>query len=176
MLGRAREGDARARTQALAQIYERLHALAHRVLAGAPGEHTLDTTSLVHEVYLDLAGDNGLPRAEHRAFFGYAATCMRNLLVDRARRRNASKRGGDVVAVDLDGLDVPAQFDDNELLELDAALAQLQAADPYLANVVELRWFAGLSIDQTASLLERAPRSIDRDWLKARAFLRAAMA
>lgn len=175
LLGRARTGDAAAMEALLPHVYHELRALAHRKLVREAGGHTLSTTALVHEAYLKLAGGSADWR-DRAHFFGYAAAIMRNILIDYARRRGAKKRGGDQVPVDWTQAEPEAEVAAADLLSLDAALVRLERAEPQLARVVELRFFAGLSLEETAEVMGRSMRSIDRDWRKARAFLHQAMA
>jgi RNA polymerase sigma factor (TIGR02999 family) len=175
LLARAREGDAGALELLLPQVYHELRTLAHRYLLREGSGHTLSTTALVHEAYLKLSG--GQTDWRDRAhFFGYAAAVMRNILVDYARRRGAVKRGGDQVPVDWTLAQPSVDAVAADVLALDTALVHLESAEPQLARVVELRFFAGLSLEETAEVMGRSTRSIDRDWRKARAFLHQAMA
>src|SRR5690606_24301226 len=139
-----------------------------------PAGHTLSTTALVHEAYMKLAGGSADWR-DRAHFFGYAAAIMRNILVDYARRRGAAKRGGDRVPVDWTLVQPGVEAVASDVLALDAALTRLERAEPQLARVVELRFFAGLSLEETAEVMGRSARSVDRDWRKARAFLHQAM-
>ena len=157
------------------QLYEHLRELARRALAGERAAQTLNTTALVHEAWLGLGAHAA--QFESRAhFFGYAATAMRHILVDHARRKTALKRSSDAVPLDLDAHDVPMAQAAAEVLALDAALDRLHTLEPRAARVVELRFFAGLSIDETAEALGIVPRTVVRDWTRARAFLHAALA
>ncbi len=175
-LGAARDGDRQALDRVLTTLYQDLHSMARRQLAGQYN-HTLDATSLVHESYFKLVGASGAAKFEDRAhFFAYAASAMRSVVVDYARNRLARKRGGDlkrVAEIPEDG-ESPLRLDEN-LLALNAALENLDRVDPRLAKVVEMRYFAGLSEQEIAELLERSERSIRRDWQKAKMFLLAAM-
>lgn len=157
------------------QVYQSLRELARRHLAGERAGQTLSTTALVHEAWLSFS--DAAPSFRDRAqFYAYAATTMRHILVDRARRRMAQKRGGGEARLDLDAVDVPVDDAAGELLVLDRALDRLGALEPRLARVIELRFFAGLSVEQTAEVLDIVPRSVVRDWARARAFLLEAMA
>ncbi len=175
-LDAARGGDRQALDRVLGTLYQELHTLARRQLSGQQN-NTLDPTSLVHESYLKLIGANGGARFEDRAhFFAYAASAMRSVVVDYARNRMARKRGGDLKRV----AEIPEEAEsslrlDENLLALDNALERLLAVDPRLAKVVELRYFAGLSEQEIAELLQRSERSVRRDWQKARLFLLATM-
>ena len=171
----AREGDRSALDRVLSTLYQELHAMARRQLAGQQA-HTLDATALVHEAYLKLIGRQ-TARFEDRAhFFAYAASAMRSVVVDYARQRLAQKRGGDLHRV----TELPEEVEgglrlDEETLGLDTALTRLAAVDERLAQVVELRYFAGLSEAEIATLLKRSERSVRRDWQKARLFLLASL-
>ena len=175
-LDAARGGDRQALDRVLGTLYQELHTLARRQLSSQQN-HTLDPTSLVHESYLKLIGASGSARFEDRAhFFAYAASAMRSVVVDYARNRMARKRGGDLKRV----AEIPEEAEsslrlDENLLALDNALERLLAVDAKLAKVVELRYFAGLSEQEIAELLQRSERSVRRDGQKARLFLLAAM-
>ena len=178
LLDAAHKGDRGAMDRVLATLYQELHTMARRQLAGQHG-HTLDATALVHEAYLKLIGrGNGASaQFDDRAhFFAYAASAMRSVVVDYARNRMARKRGGDLKRV----ADIPEEVEgnlrlDEDMLALNDALEKLAAADERLAQVVEMRYFAGLSELEIAELLQRSERSIRRDWQKARMFLLSAM-
>ena len=167
-----RDRDAAALEALHPQLYERLREMARRALAGERAAQTLNTTALVHEAWLGIGASSA--SFESRAhFLGYAATAMRHILVDHARRKAALKRGSDAIPLDLDAHDVPVEQVAAELLALDVALGRLQALEPRAARVVELRFFGGLSIDETAETLGVVPRTVVRDWTLARAFLHA---
>jgi len=175
LLDAARDGNRGALDQVLATLYQELHAMARRQLAGQHG-HTLDATALVHEAYLKLVGRNTAQFDDRAHFFAYAASAMRSVVVDYARQRLAQKRGGDLHRV----TELPEEIEgglrlDEETLGLDNALTRLAAVDQRLAQVVELRYFAGLSELEIAALLKRSERSIRRDWQKARVFLLASL-
>ena len=175
-LDAARGGDRQALDRVLGTLYQELHTLARRQLSGQHN-HTLDPTSLVHESYLKLIGASGGARFEDRAhFFAYAASAMRSVVVDYARNRLARKRGGDLkrVAEIPEDVEGPLRLDE-DMLSLNDALDKLAAADERLAQVVEMRYFAGLSETEIAGLLKRSERSVRRDWQKARMFLLAAL-
>lgn len=154
-----------------AEVYQRLKAMAGRQLR-THGRDTLDTTALVHELYLRLSGNPALAFAHPAQFFAYAARAMRHLLSDRARHRLRQRAGGDWARVTLDGeggrLAVASA---EEALALEAALARLAQADARAAQVVELRYFAGLSQEQVADAMDLSRSTVDRDWRFARAFL-----
>jgi len=154
-----------------AEVYARLKAMASRRLAGQK-HTTLDTTSLVHELYLRMVPKRGLAFAEPAQFFAYAARAMRHLLVDRARARLRLRAGGEWVSVTLNNDDTRLACDSAEdVLALENALVQLETEDARAARVVELRYFAGLSLEAVAETLGLAPRTVNRDWVFARAFL-----
>ena len=174
-LDAARGGDRGALDRVLATLYQELHAMARRQLAGQHGQ-TLDATALVHEAYLRLVGRHAAHFDDRAHFFAYAASAMRSVVVDYARQRLAQKRCGDLHRV----TELPEEVEgglrlDEEMLGLDTALTRLAAVDPRLAQVVELRYFAGLSELEIAALLKRSERSIRRDWQKARLFLLASL-
>ncbi|MBS0227583.1 MAG: sigma-70 family RNA polymerase sigma factor [Proteobacteria bacterium] len=178
MLDAARGGDREAMDRVLATLYQELHGMARRQLAGQQQGHTLDATALVHEAYLKLIGrDPGSVQFDDRShFFAYAASAMRSVIVDYARQRLAQKRGGDLHRVTELPDDIEGGFSlDEDMLGLDRALEQLSAVDPRLTKVVELRYFAGLSELEIAALLERSERSVRRDWQKARMYLLASL-
>jgi len=178
LLDAARDGDRSAMDRVLATLYQELHGMARRQLAGQQQGHTLDATALVHEAYLKLIGrEPGSVQFDDRShFFAYAASAMRSVIVDYARQRLAQKRGGDLHRVTDLPDDIEGGFSlDEDMLGLDRALEQLTAVDPRLTKVVELRYFAGLSELEIAALLERSERSIRRDWQKARMYLLASL-
>ena len=151
-------------------VYARLKAMAGRQLAG----RALDTTALVHELYLRCSSQGDLVFAHPAQFFAYAARAMRNLLINRARDRMSMKAGGQWQRTTLTDGDERLAFDTAEqALMLEYALRRLEQADARAAQVVELRYFAGLSLEQVAENLQLARRTIDRDWRFARAFLKA---
>jgi RNA polymerase sigma factor (TIGR02999 family) len=168
-------GDARAAEDLLPIVYEELRRLAHRRLAAEAPGNTLQPTALVHEAYVRLVGraDPGWQGRAH--FFAAAAESMRRVLIDRARARGRQKRGGAARPVELKSSDLRFDAVPDELLDLDEALTKLAAADPLKADLVKLRFFAGLSLDECAVLLDISPASADRYWAYARAFLFDAM-
>jgi RNA polymerase sigma factor (TIGR02999 family) len=172
-------GDRAALDALLPVVYDELRRQAQRALRREDAGHTLQPTALVHEAYLRLA-DRAPPRWEGRAhFLGIAARCMRQVLVDAARARKADKRGGDAQAVTLGALEVaPATAREGEvdLLALDDALARLAEFDPAKARLVELRYFAGLTLDETAQALGVSPATVSREWSVARRWLRRELA
>ncbi len=167
-------GDPSAVEQLLPLVYDELRQLAARQLAhDRPGE-TLNPTALVHEAYLRLVGEgNDRPYHDRSHFFAAAATAMRHIRIDQARRKKTEKRGGNARRLELD--DVASPMPDDELLALDEALKQLAALDARKAQLVELRFFAGLTSDQAAAVLGISATTADRDWAFARAWLRDAV-
>ena len=167
------------RTPALIEaVYDQLRGLARRKMAGEPAGLTLQTTALVHEVYLRLMKDPAVEWDSPRHFYGAAAEAMRRILIERARRHNAVKRGGGRGRVDLEAADpaaspepLDAAGEAEALLELDDALTDLKGHDERLAEVVMLRYFAGLGVDETAAAVGQSPRTVKRDWAFARAWL-----
>lgn len=153
-------------------VYEELRRIARRRRPAGPGA-TVTTTELVHEAYLRLFDQTHLDFNDRRHFFAVAAMAMRQIVVDRARRRAALKRGGGAVRVELDEARLAAPDPIEEILSLDEALRRLEEMDPRLARVVELRYFGGLSVEETAEVIGMDPRTIKRDWRKARALLQA---
>ncbi len=160
-------GDRPAAAQLLPLVYDELRRLAAAQMAREPDGHTLDGTALVHEAFLRLGGDKSF--ASKSGFLRAAAEAMRRILVDHARAKRAEKRGGGKVRVEL--ADQPAPLPDDELLALDEALARFMAVDAQAAELVQLRYFSGLTIPQAAAALGIAPRSADRLWAFARAWL-----
>lgn len=181
LLVRARGGDASAVQTLMPLVYQRLRELAHRQLAGESGSHAIDTTALVHELYLDLHNQGQLPGPDRARFFGYAATAMRHILVDEARRRLAEKRGSGCEHTTLNRLDGEAatfalDAEAHSVVAIDQALATLAQQAPRLVQIIEMRFFAGMSVEDTAAALDLDPRSVVRDWQKARLFLHEALA
>jgi RNA polymerase sigma factor (TIGR02999 family) len=170
------EGDAHAAEQLLPLVYDELRQLAARKLAQEPPGQTLDATGLVHEAYLRLVGTQDERRyANHGHFFAAAAEAMRRVLVDRARRKRSQKRGGRQVRQDVEETTLAAPAMSDDLLAVDEALNGLAEADPQAAQLVKLRYFAGLSIPEAAQLLAISSRSADRLWAYARAWLHDAL-
>ena len=152
-------------------VYARLKAMAGRQLAQAPPQASLDTTALVHELYLRVTANRDLAFTHPAQFFSYAARAMRHLLRDRARDRLRQRAGGGWMRMTLTGSDPIAITSAEQALALDEALERLAQADARAVQVVELRYFAGLSLEQVAETLGFTRRTIDRDWRFARAFL-----
>jgi RNA polymerase sigma factor (TIGR02999 family) len=170
------QGDLQAAAQLLPLVYDELRRLAAAQMASEKPGQTLDATALVHEAYLRLVRPTHDRCWQNRGhFFAAAAEAMRRILVESARRKMRKKRGGERVRVDLDAVAPATPAPDNDLLDLDDALSRLAEADPTAAELVKLRYFAGLSIPQAAEALGIGPRSADRLWAYARAWLRDAL-
>jgi RNA polymerase sigma factor (TIGR02999 family) len=170
------EGDPRAAEQLLPLVYEELRKLAARRLAQEKPGHTLQATALVHEAYLRLVDAGGSASWEGRGhFFAAAAEAMRRILIESARRKQCPKHGGDRTRTDLDDADDAIAPPAGDLLALDDALEKLSSEDRLSADLVKLRYFAGLSIDEAAAALGMSPRTADRRWAFARAWLRQEM-
>jgi RNA polymerase sigma factor (TIGR02999 family) len=166
-------------------LYQELRRLADALMAGERDGHTLQPTALAHEVWLRLRASRNAGQLEHGAFIGLAAQAMRRILTEHARRRGAAKRGGaarrtTLAGKDLDALDArdngaPAAAPADFALDLDAALGALERLDPELVRLVELRFYAGASLDEIAAALGSSPRTVKRRWRFARAWLRRRM-
>jgi RNA polymerase sigma factor (TIGR02999 family) len=166
------QGDQGAIEKLVPLVYDELHHLAQRYMSDERPDHTLQTTALVNEAYLRLV-DSGDANWESRThFFGVCAQVMRRILVDWARSRQALKRGGDVSALDLDEALAATKQPGSDLVALDDALKALMAVDPRKAQVVEMRFFGGLSVKETAEVLKVSPETVQRDWKVAKSWLR----
>jgi RNA polymerase sigma factor (TIGR02999 family) len=163
-------GDSSAFDRLLPLIYRELHQIAARARHREPAGQTLQTTALVHEAYLRLVRQDRAHWQSRAQFFSVAAQAMRRILVDQARRRSADKRGGGRPLQLVEGFDVP-ESTDAEVLAVDEALNGLEAVDPDLARLVNLRFFGGLTADEAAAALGVAPAAISREWATARAWL-----
>ena len=168
----SREGDrAAASPDLVAMVYGELRRLAAAALRRERPEHTLQPTALVHEAFMRLAGVDDTRWHDRDHFIAAAARAMRRVLVDHARTRNAVKRGDGESRVSLDGIDVPAAATSVDLVALDTTLERLAALDARQARIVELRFFAGLTVEETAALIGTSPRTVKREWQMARAWL-----
>jgi RNA polymerase sigma factor (TIGR02999 family) len=166
-------GDARALEQLTPLVYAELRKIAHRYMNRERAGHTLQTTAVVHEAFLRLLG-NPQENWQNRAhFYAIAAQMMRRILVDYARANLRAKRGGETIRVALEDVDAPVTEPalDPDLIALDAALEKLTEIDPRRGRVVELRFFGGLSVEETAHVLQVAPDTVVRDWRVAKAWL-----
>jgi len=166
-----RKGDEAARNQLMSLVYDELRRLAGNYLRRERAGHTLQPTALVHEAYLQLIDQSQVSWESRAHFFGAAARLMRRILVDHARAHNAEKRGGGEERLELnEAIGVPEQKDIN-LLALDDALSELARIDPQQSQIVELRYFGGLSIEETATVLNISPATVKREWSMAKVWL-----
>ena len=171
VLRQVSNGNQAAVADLLPLVYDQLRALAQqRMMQERPG-HTLQPTALVHEVFLKLGGPREIPWAGQAHFYAAAAEAMRRILVDHARARHREKRGGKKAQILISVLDLANPENSEEILALDEALCRLEQQEPEVGEVVRLRFFAGLSVDQTAESLAVSPRTVDRRWKFARAWL-----
>lgn len=171
LLTALRSGDEQALDSIVSRVYEELHRIAHRELARRRPGGTLETTGLVHEAYLKLVDHSGIEAEDRAHFLALAATAMRHIVIDYARSRQTLKRGGRWRRVSLDR-DIPTSDERlTELIELDAALERLKDFDDRLHAVVECRYFGGMTVQETALALDLAPRTVDRVWQRAKAWL-----
>jgi RNA polymerase sigma factor (TIGR02999 family) len=166
-----RQGDAAALDRLIPVVYDELRRVARRRLRDESPGHALQSTALVHEAYLRLVDVNRISLKNRTHFFSLAATLMRQILVDHARRQHADKRGGQVTMVSLDEASPVAQQSSVDVLALDQALGALSVIDERQCRVVELRFFAGLNIDETADALGVSPATVEREWALAKAWL-----
>jgi RNA polymerase sigma factor (TIGR02999 family) len=164
-------GDRGAWDELFPLVYERLRVIASRQLRGEREGHTLATTDLVHEAYFALVGTDGAPWVDRAHFLGVAARAMRRVLIDYARARATQKRGGGPERAMLDVDALPARMPDEQVLALDEALRRLEARNERYGRIVECRFFAGMSIEETAEVLGVSPTTVKRDWVVARAWL-----
>jgi RNA polymerase sigma factor (TIGR02999 family) len=164
-------GDEQAPEKLLPLVYDQLRHLAGAKMAQQPPGQTLQATALVHEAWLRLAGGK-LPHWESRKhFFAAAAQAMRHVLIERARRKLRVRHGGQWQRVELDSVDIPVPTDDERLLQIDSAIDDLAAIEPEKAEVVKLRFFVGLEEKEIAELLHISPRTVERYWRYAKAWL-----
>jgi len=176
ILSNIARGDGRAAEELLPLVYDELRKLAAARMAAEKPGNTLSATALVHEAYLRLVGPEDAQQWDHRGhFFAAAAEAMRRILVDRARRKAAAKRGGEFARVDLDPDLAAAPEVHEDLVALDAALDRFAAEYPQQAELVKLRYFAGLSLPDAAAALGLSERTAGRQWAFARAWLRRAV-
>jgi RNA polymerase sigma factor (TIGR02999 family) len=164
-------GDKGALERLAPLVHKELHRLARRYLAGERPGHTLQVTALVNEAYLRLIDASQMQWQNRAHFFGVAAQLMRQILVDFARSRQSQKRGGEVTQVPLDEALVVSEEKEADLVALDDALKALAAIDPRRSQLVELRFFGGLSVEETAEVLKTSPRTVSREWSLAQAWL-----
>jgi RNA polymerase sigma factor (TIGR02999 family) len=176
ILERVQEGDTAAAQELVPLVYDELRRLATQRMAREAAGHTLQPTALVHEAWLRLTAKEEA-RFENRAhFFGAAAEAMRRILIERARRRLAAKRGGGSERVDLDEIEIPSPaVDDDSLLQVNEALEKLAAIDPRKAELVKLRYFVGMNFEEAAAALGIAVPTAKQWWAYARAWLTVEM-
>src|SRR6267143_1223031 len=172
LLVKLKEGEAGASDELIGRVYKELRTIAARQMRRERPDHTLQPTALVHEVYLRFVDDMVAGLNNRADFFAAAVNLMRHVLIDHARAKQAEKRGGDVVKITLNEVQISSAQSAEELLAVDEALERLAAIDPRQARIVELRFFGGLSIEEIANVLGIVPRTVDRDWRAARVWLR----
>lgn len=175
LLMRWSNGDKAALDELMPLVYGELRRLANRYLRRERLDHTLQPTALVHEAYLRLVDQENLTWQNRAQFFGMAATLMRNILVDRARLHKAAKRGGEQYKLSLSEADRISSRPDIDLVALDDALTRLAAIKPQHSQVVELRFFGGLTVEEVAEVLEVSRATVERQWSFARSWLRREM-
>jgi RNA polymerase sigma factor (TIGR02999 family) len=166
------EGDRGALDELMPLVYDELHKLAHLYLRRERYNHTLQPTALVNEAYVKLVQQENLSWQNRAQFFGLAAKLMRNILVDHARQHRAAKRGGEQCRLSLSDADRLGDNPDIDMIALDEALRDLESSHPEHSRIVELRFFGGLTIDETAELLAVSHATVEREWAFARAWLR----
>jgi RNA polymerase sigma factor (TIGR02999 family) len=171
LIASAEEGNRAAADELFAALYDELHRMARRELARRGGGVTLGATTLLHEAYLDISDREGAAFPDRNRFMGYAARAMRGLIVDYARRRQAQKRGGEFELTALSTDVAGPAADADELARVSAALDELDAADPRLARIVDLKFFGGFSFAEIAAMTNVSERTVQRDWQKARIYL-----
>ena len=171
----AARGDGAAANQLFPLVYDQLLALARSHMRHENSNHTLQATALVHEAYLRLVGSASLTWTTRAEFFRASANAMRRILVDYARRRGRIKRGGERKREPLDAIDLAVSSDPDEIMALDVAVTRLAETDPRAADVVQLRFYAGLSVEDTAAALGLSERTVKREWAFARAWLYQAL-
>jgi RNA polymerase sigma factor (TIGR02999 family) len=175
LLARWSQGDSSARDALIPLVYEELRRVASRCLAGQRGDRTLQPTALVHEAYLRLVKSGSGTYQDRTHFFSVAARMMRQILVDHARKHSAAKRGGNAITVVIeDDVASPSQAV-ADLLALDNAMQRLGALDSRQCRIVELRFFGGLSIEETSQVVDVSPATVKREWATARIWLHRAM-
>lgn len=167
-----RQGDGEAFEKLVPLVYSDLRRIARQQLARLRPGNTLDTTALVHEAYLKLVDQNLVELADRRHFFAIAARSMRDILVDEARRRSATKRGGSATRISLDRIELGVDEQVDTLLAIDRALTRLGQLNERLIRVFECRFFAGFTEEETARSLDLPLRTVQRDWMKSKAWLR----
>jgi RNA polymerase sigma factor (TIGR02999 family) len=175
LLTRWNSGDVSARDALVPLVYGELRRIARRCLAGQRSGHTLQPTALVHEAYLRLIRCDSVAWHDRVHFFAMAAQMMRQILVDHARKQAAAKRGGNAVTLVVDEVSAVSQQTNIDLLALDDAMKRLASLDPRQCQIVELRFFGGLSIEETAQIVKISPATTKREWTTARLWLHHVM-
>lgn len=165
------DGDKKALDKLLPLIYQSLQKIARQHLNRERASHTLQTTALVHEAYLKLIDQNSVHWQNRSHFFAIASQAMRRILLDHARRQIAEKRGGAENKISLEEIDAASVNPDENLIALDDALNELEKFDPQQSRIVELRYFGGLTVEETSEVLKISPRTVHREWAMARAWL-----
>ncbi len=165
------DGESSAADELMPIVLDELRRLARNMMRGERPGHTLQTTAVVNEAYMRLIDLNRVRWEDRAHFFAMSARLMRRVLVDHARSRNSIKRGGTLRRVSLEDSHLASEGDGHDLVQLDAALEALAAVDPRKSRVVELRFFGGLSVDETAHALKISPETVARDWRMAKAWL-----
>jgi RNA polymerase sigma-70 factor, ECF subfamily len=169
------DGNQAARDELMPLVYEELHRQAHQYMRGERSGHTLQTSALVNEAFVKLVNQKNVHWQNRAHFFGIAAQMMRRILVDHARSRRSAKRGGDARPVSLEEVAIVSEERAADVVALDDALNSLAAIDPRKSQLVELRFFGGLTIEETAEVLDVSPGTVMRDWTLAKAWLRREM-
>jgi RNA polymerase sigma factor (TIGR02999 family) len=176
VLQSANAGDSKVAAELLPLVYDELRRLAAHRLAGEQNEHTLQPTALVHEAWLRISGADDRAWNGRQHFFATAAEAMRRILVDRARRRQAAKRGAGAERVDADELNIPAPAPDDQLLAVNEAVAKFETVDARKAELVKLRYFVGLTFEEAAGIMGIGVPTAKQWWAYARAWLRVEIA
>jgi RNA polymerase sigma factor (TIGR02999 family) len=171
LLNAVGQGDPKAAEELLPLVYEELRRLAAAKMAQQPSGQTLQATALVHEAWLRLGDNSNRQYASRRHFYSAAAQAMRHLLIERARRKLRERHGGVLQRVDVDDVEIAAPADDERLLQINTALEELALLAPEKAEVVKLRFFVGLDEKEIAGLLNLSPRTVERYWSYAKAWL-----
>ena len=175
LLGAWSGGNERALDELIPLVQPELHRLAHHYMSQERAGHTLQTTALLNEAYLRLVGDSGRSWQNRTHFIASAAQLMRRIMVDHARERRSLKRGAGALKVTLDETALITETRSEELLALDEALEELGAQDPRMSQIVELRYFGGLTVEETAEFLKTPLRTVEREWNLAKAWLYRAL-
>lgn len=171
LLEKLAAGDENAQNELLPLVYAQLRSIAQARMSAENAGHTLQATALVHEVFLRMIGDRKLPWQNRAHFYAAAAQAMRRVLLDHAKSKRRQKRGGEFNRMPMNVADLASQQNPDQILALDEALCRLEEQNPEAAKIVRLRFYAGLSVDETALAMDMAPRTVDRRWKFARAWL-----